>query len=49
LSKFWKAEQYHQNYVAKNPGSGYVQFVSIPEIKKFQKEYPQLIKPGHFF
>jgi peptide-methionine (S)-S-oxide reductase len=49
LTKFWPAEKYHQDYVAKNPDSRYVENVSIPEIKKFQKEYPQLIKPGHFF
>ncbi|MEO8963829.1 MAG: peptide-methionine (S)-S-oxide reductase MsrA [Gammaproteobacteria bacterium] len=49
LKKFWVAEDYHQNYVALNPNSGYVRNVSIPEIKKFQKEFPQLIKPGHFF
>ena len=49
LEKFWTAEKYHQNYVANHPGSGYVQTVSIPEIKRFQKEYPDLVKPGHFF
>ena len=49
LTKFWPAESYHQDYIAKNPNSRYVQNVSIPEIKHFQKEYPQLIKPGHFF
>jgi peptide-methionine (S)-S-oxide reductase len=49
LVKFWPAESYHQDYIAKNPNSGYVQNVSIPEIKHFQKEYPQLIKKGHFF
>ncbi|MEO5907660.1 MAG: peptide-methionine (S)-S-oxide reductase MsrA [Ginsengibacter sp.] len=49
LTKFAIAEEYHQDYIAKNPGSRYVENVSIPEIKKFEKEYPQLIKPGHFF
>ena len=49
LTKFWTAENYHQDYIEKNPGSMYVQNVSIPEIKKFQKEYPQLIKADHFF
>ena len=49
LTKFWPAESYHQDYIAHNPGSRYVQYVSIPEIKHFQKEYPELIKPGHFF
>lgn len=49
LTKFWMAENYHQDYIANHPSSGYVQNVSIPEIKRFQKQYPELIKPGHFF
>ncbi len=49
LTKFWDAENYHQNYIANNPDGGYVQSVSIPEIQEFQKEYPQLIKPDHKF
>jgi peptide-methionine (S)-S-oxide reductase len=49
LNKFWPAEDYHQNYIANNPDGGYVQNVSIPEIREFQKEYPQLIKPDHKF
>ena len=49
LNKFWKAEDYHQDYIVKNPGSGYVNMVSIPEIKKTQKEFPQLVKEGHKF
>lgn len=49
LVKFWEAEDYHQDFIQRNPSQGYVQAVSIPEIKNFQKEYPQLIKPGHTF
>jgi len=49
FTKFWQAEDYHQDYIEHNPGSGYVQYVSIPEIKHFQKEYPELIKPDHVF
>ncbi|WP_018615620.1 peptide-methionine (S)-S-oxide reductase MsrA [Segetibacter koreensis] len=49
FTKFWQAEEYHQNYIDRNPGSGYVQMVSIPEIKKLQKEYPQLVKPDHIY
>ncbi|MEO6069827.1 MAG: peptide-methionine (S)-S-oxide reductase MsrA [Chitinophagaceae bacterium] len=47
LTKFWMGEEYHQNFIEKNPGQGYVNAVSIPEIKKLQKMYPQLIKPGY--
>lgn len=49
FTKFWEAEGYHQNYIELNPNSSYVQNVSIPEIKIFQKQYPKLIKPGHVF
>jgi len=49
FKKFWQAEDYHQNYIEHNPSSSYVQYVSIPEIKHVQKEYPQLIKPDHIF
>lgn len=49
FTKFWEAEDYHQNYIEHNPGSQYVQYVSIPEIKEFQKEYPQLVKSDHVF
>ena len=47
--KFWQAEDYHQNYIDHNPGSGYVQMVSIPEIKKLQKEFPELVKRNHIY
>jgi peptide-methionine (S)-S-oxide reductase len=49
FTKFWEAEDYHQNYIEHNPNSGYVQNVSIPEIQEFQKQYPQLVKPDHIF
>lgn len=47
--KLWEAEDYHQDFIQHNPNQGYVQAVSIPEIKKFQKEYPQLIKKDHIY
>jgi peptide-methionine (S)-S-oxide reductase len=47
--KFWEAEAYHQDYIEKNPGSGYVRMVSIPEIQHLQKLYPQLVKPDHIY
>ena len=49
FTKFWVAEEYHQDYIEKNPGQGYVRSFSIPEIKKLQKQYPQLVKPGYQF
>ena len=49
MKKFWEAEDYHQDFIAHNPNQGYVQHVSIPEIRHFQKEYPDMIKPDHKF
>jgi peptide-methionine (S)-S-oxide reductase len=49
FTKFWEAEDYHQDYIQHNPDQGYVQYVSIPEIKRLQKEYPQYIKPDHVY
>ena len=49
FTKFWDAEGYHQDYIVKNPTQGYVQAVSIPEIKHLQRQYPELIKPDHVF
>lgn len=49
LTRFWEAEDYHQDYIMHNPDQGYVQSVSIPEIRKVQKEYPQLIKKDRIY
>jgi peptide-methionine (S)-S-oxide reductase len=44
-TQFWKAEEYHQDYIQHNPGNSYVQYESIPRIKHFQVQFPELIKP----
>jgi len=45
FEKFWLAEDYHQDYVEHNPGVPYVRMESIPRIRRFQKQYPELLKP----
>jgi peptide-methionine (S)-S-oxide reductase len=37
LRAFYKAEDYHQDYFAKNPTQGYCRIVVAPKVKKFQK------------
>jgi peptide-methionine (S)-S-oxide reductase len=37
--KFYKAEDYHQEYIANHPDNPYVQNVSIPEFQKFREEF----------
>lgn len=34
LERFWRAEEYHQDYFAKNPFAGYCQAVIKPKISK---------------
>jgi len=36
---FWEAEEYHQDYFAKNPGQGYCAFVVEPKVQKFRKTF----------
>ncbi len=45
LEKFWMGEDYHQDYILHNPNVPYVKMESIPRIKRFQKQHPELIKP----
>jgi peptide-methionine (S)-S-oxide reductase len=36
LKKFWRAEDYHQDYFNQNPNAGYCAFVIKPKVKKLQ-------------
>lgn len=37
--RFYPAEDYHQEYFARNPHQGYCQFVIAPKVAKFRKKY----------
>jgi peptide-methionine (S)-S-oxide reductase len=37
FKKFYKAEEYHQNYYDKNPNQGYCNFIITPKLEKFKK------------
>ena len=39
FTKFYPAEDYHQEYISHNPGNGYVQNVSIPDYLSFRKNF----------
>lgn len=41
---FYYAEDYHQDYERNNPSNPYIRQVSIPRLKKFQKQFPELLK-----
>lgn len=44
FEKFWKAEDYHQNYEKLHPDNGYVRKVSIPRLNRFKSKFPELLK-----
>lgn len=39
LSKFYEAEDYHQNYYNQNTTQGYCQYVIAPKLEKFEKVF----------
>ncbi len=41
---FYKAEDYHQEFFAKNPTQGYCAVVIAPKVLKFRKKYASLLK-----
>ena len=43
LETFYPAEDYHQEYYARNPGQGYCQFVVAPKVAKFRQKYAHLL------
>ena len=42
LTRFWPAEDYHQDYFAKNPQAGYCVYVIKPKVDKLKKEQAPL-------
>lgn len=45
--RFYQAEDYHQDYYHRNPNDGYVKAVARPKVKKFEKEFQELLKKDH--
>ena len=39
FTKFYPAEDYHQEYIVNHPGNSYVQHVSIPDFARFKNEF----------
>jgi peptide-methionine (S)-S-oxide reductase len=44
LDKFYVAEDYHQEYFARNPYQPYCQAVVAPKVSKFRKHFLELLK-----
>jgi peptide-methionine (S)-S-oxide reductase len=44
--KFWIAEDYHQEYFARNPNQSYCAYVVAPKVQKFRKHFMSKLKQG---
>jgi peptide-methionine (S)-S-oxide reductase len=45
LGQFYAAEDYHQNFIARNPSYPYVVIHDLPKIEQLRKGFPDLYKP----
>ncbi|MCU1425641.1 MAG: peptide-methionine (S)-S-oxide reductase [Microbacteriaceae bacterium] len=43
LGEYYAAEDYHQDFFAKNPGQGYCMAVALPKVNKIRKSYAPYI------
>lgn len=46
FKKFYKAEDYHQNYYKENPYQPYCVYVVGPKVKKFREKFQEKLKQG---
>jgi peptide-methionine (S)-S-oxide reductase len=46
LQAFYRAEDYHQDYVAHNPHQPYVAYNDLPKLTNLRAEFPQMCKGG---
>lgn len=44
FTKFYDAEDYHQDYERKHPDNSYIRNVSIPRLNRFKKNFPDYLK-----
>jgi len=49
FTKFYPAEEYHQEFIHKNPSNPYVQNVSIPDFLEFKKKFKGNYKLNYSF
>jgi peptide-methionine (S)-S-oxide reductase len=43
LGTYYDAEEYHQDFFAKNPGQGYCLAVALPKVNKIRKSYSEYV------
>jgi peptide-methionine (S)-S-oxide reductase len=42
LKKFYRAEDYHQDFAIKNPTNSYIQICDLPKISALKQQFPEL-------
>ena len=43
LGEYYNAEEYHQDFFAKNPGQGYCMAVALPKVNKVRKSFAEYV------
>ena len=44
LKEFYAAEEYHQDYAARNPNQPYIAYVALPKVEKLRKSFADRLK-----
>jgi peptide-methionine (S)-S-oxide reductase len=44
LTKFYTAEEYHQDFITRNPTQGYIVRFDLPKLTQLRQQFPDLIK-----
>ena len=44
LDEFYVAEDYHQDYAARNPNQPYIAYISAPKVDKLRQYFPERLK-----
>ena len=47
LAAFYPAEDYHQDYLKRNPTDPYIVQHDLPKLAALKKKFPDLVKPGN--
>jgi len=47
FDKFYRAEEYHQDFKKRNPNQGYVKAISVPRLNKFKKKTKIKLKESY--
>ncbi len=43
LQAFYRAEDYHQHFVARNPNNPYVVYIDLPKLQHLREKFPELV------